>query len=145
MAENGDGHPRSHDDELGGAVSVQVVPGGIADHPDSLELRGEVGRSILEPPVSVVDQQVASRRFRISSRNDVSAHEQIGRAVPVEVGRRHGARARAHRRQGLLLRGETAVAVVEVEAILEVGVIRCEGAVPTGGNVEIRQTVVVRV
>ena len=112
----------SGDQQVGTLVAVDVGPHGGRDHADVAQTGRELVGHVDEFSADVAVEETA-RCLRIFAGHDATADEEVGFAVAVEIGRgdRRGAFA-VGRQRAFGREGEIAVAVVEIEPIVEQGI-----------------------
>ena len=119
VVENGDRHPLADDDEIGPAITVDVLPECVRHHADVREagrcLVGDVG----EVPATIVLEQHALRIESITPGNAASTDEQIDCTIAVKISRRHAGSADRQRWQRAIRFPEISLAVVQVESVVE--------------------------
>ena len=130
-----DRHPLTHQHQFGTAVAVQVGPGAVAHQPDAFERGGEAGGLVRKTAVPVVDEQVTPGCFGVAARHHPPAHEQVGVLVAVEIARHHAAGADAE--VGQIFPGKISLAVVEVQPVLQPGIVGQQVAVAAAADVKI--------
>ena len=114
--------PLEREDEIGPAVAVDIRPGGGGHHPHVAQAGRKLVGDILEAPANVAVEEAAGRGGPLAG-HDAAADEKVNLAVAVVVGRR--ARGRTFpvgRQRPGRSELEAAVAVAQVEAVVEPGI-----------------------
>src|SRR5207249_1203997 len=137
LMEYADRHPFPDDDQIELPVVVVIHPGAGGHHPDLREPRSLLERDVAEVPGAVVLQEIAEGREAVVARHDPPPDEQIEMPVAVPVPRHDAGATLRKAREGQRVPVEMAAAVVQVEAVLEGGVVLLE-LVAAAHDVEIR-------
>ena len=111
--------PFAADEEVDPAITIGVGPEGTTDEARLLQSLHR-GRLVGEPCASwcgVIAEEATGGSFRIGSRDDPSAHEQVEVAVAIVVRAHHTTPAVTQIGQGRGGVGETTGSVVEIESV----------------------------
>src|SRR5690606_20287492 len=111
VEEGFDGAPFGGDDEVGGAVGVEVGPGGGGDQAEVVE----GGLGLLDETAGAAGVEEGARSFGPFAGDAAATDEEQGAVIEGRGGEGVGADAVGERRGG----GEGAGAVAEVEAVVE--------------------------